>query len=178
MRIIAGFATVGSDLDIVLVDKSVGKDQPYFEIPLLIEIELKNHGLEAQLLSKTRVPILKIKQPASEEWPRELAADIGFANSLAIRNTEMLSVYSKCDPRVREIVRFVKVRIDICLCFGDDHTKAEFRAGQKNEKSIPHIRAPYQGKKQVHKYYKSFTNLICKQLWICVDDSSLPDEHC
>lgn len=100
---------MGSDLDLVLVDKEVDKNRPYFEIPLLLEKELKENGLEAQLLAKTRVPILKIKQPATGEYPNEVAADIGFANSLAIRNTHMLSVYSKCDPRVTDVVRFVKV---------------------------------------------------------------------
>ena len=105
----AGFATVGSDLDLVLVDKSGNTGRPFFEIPLLLEKELKDNGLEAQLLAKTRVPILKIKQPATEEYPKEVAVDIGFANSLAIMNTDMLSMYSKCDPRVIDMVRFIKV---------------------------------------------------------------------
>lgn len=107
----AGFATVGSDLDLVLVDKGGSTDRPFFEIPLLLEQEFKDNGLEAQLLAKTRVPILKIKQPATEEYPKDVAADIGFANSLAIRNTGMLSMYSKCDPRVIDMVRFIKVWI-------------------------------------------------------------------
>jgi len=107
----AGFATVGSDLDLVLVDKGGNTDRPSPEIPLLLEKELKDNGLEVQFLAKTRVPILKIKQPATEEYPKEVAADIGFANSLAISNTDMLYMYSKCDPRVIDMVRFIKVWI-------------------------------------------------------------------
>lgn len=106
---IAGFATVGSDLDLVLIDNGARIDRPYFEVPLLLEQQLKDDGLEAQLLPRTRVPILKIVQPATEEYRSRVAADIGFANSLAITNTQMLSVYSRCDPRVKDIVRFVKV---------------------------------------------------------------------
>lgn len=100
---------MGSDLDLVLVDNEAQMDRPYFEVPLLLEKQLRDDGLEAQLLAKTRVPILKIVQPATEEYQCQVAADIGFANSLAITNTEMLSVYSKCDSRVKDIVRFVKV---------------------------------------------------------------------
>jgi len=109
MLFVAGFATVGSDLDLVLVDSGGNTDRPFFEIPRLLEQELKNNGLETQLLASARVPILKIKQPATEGYPKEVTADIGFANLLAIRNTDMLSVYSKCDPRVIDMVRFIKV---------------------------------------------------------------------
>ncbi|KAF8477126.1 hypothetical protein BDZ91DRAFT_647624 [Kalaharituber pfeilii] len=106
--LVSGFATVGSDLDLVLVDSISPTSQPYFEVPLLLEQELKDNGLVAQLLAKTRVPILKIVQPPADEFPYEVAADIGFANPLAIHNTDMLYTYSKCDPRVVDMVRFVK----------------------------------------------------------------------
>lgn len=91
------------------MDKGISKDRPYFEFPLLLEKELQANGLKAQLLAKTRVPILKIVQPATDEYPHDVAADIGFANELAIQNTQLLLTYSKCDSRVTDMVRFVKV---------------------------------------------------------------------
>ncbi|KAI5794479.1 structural basis For the activity of A cytoplasmic Rna terminal U transferase [Peziza echinospora] len=107
--LVSGFAVVGSDLDLVLSDPSEPADGLQgFQIPILIEKALQADGMKTQLLTKTRVPILKVTQPATPDCPEAIAADIGFSNELAICNTQMLRTYSKCDSRVVDMVKFVK----------------------------------------------------------------------
>lgn len=126
----AGFATANSDLDVIFTggsqaifpDKSQDEAldespdeleddpiSPDFRIQLLLESKLQKEGFDAQLLTKTRVPILKLVQNATEESPFELHCDIGFSNHLAVFNTQMLLTYSKCDPRVKQMMIFIKV---------------------------------------------------------------------
>jgi terminal uridylyltransferase len=76
---------------------------------MLLESKLQEEGFGTTLLTKTRVPILKLVQKATEQSPYELQCDIGFSNHLALYNTQMLLTYSKCDPRVKEMMIFIKV---------------------------------------------------------------------
>lgn len=72
-------------------------------------------GLKTLLLEKTRVPILKLDETEEylkkigEEGRQPLSADIGFGNELAFINTKLLATYARCDPRLKEMVMFVKV---------------------------------------------------------------------
>ena len=117
----AGFATASSDIDCVFssglvvdVDADDDEDEHNYDVgldyPSLLEGKLQEEGFDAVLLSRTRVPIIKMVQRESPDCPHELQCDIGFKNFLAIHNTELLLTYSKCDPRLREMVLFVKVR--------------------------------------------------------------------
>lgn len=81
-----------------------------FVVPLQLEAAFKEAGFTAQLLTRTRVPIIKLSAPASDEQPMEIQCDIGFENHLALYNTELLRCYSACDQRVRQMVIFIKVR--------------------------------------------------------------------
>ncbi|ORY06553.1 PAP/OAS1 substrate-binding domain-containing protein [Basidiobolus meristosporus CBS 931.73] len=65
---------------------------------------LKERGMEnVMLLTRTRIPIIKLKDPVSE-----LNCDIGFNNRLAVYNTRLLRMYAEVDSRVKEIVAIVK----------------------------------------------------------------------
>ena len=57
----SGFATCGSDMDLVLVSPSSKPDSalPDSLIPRLLEKALLDHGYGARLLTRTRVPIIK-----------------------------------------------------------------------------------------------------------------------
>lgn len=84
-------------------------DEQMAEFPVLLETRLHEENFEAKLLSRTRVPIIKMKQRPTEDCPQELQCDIGFKNHLAIHNTALLLTYSRCDERVKQMVLFVKV---------------------------------------------------------------------
>jgi terminal uridylyltransferase len=111
---VAGFATASSDIDCLfspghdIAHDTKSPDVPV-DLPSLLESLLQEEGFEAQLLSRTRVPIIKMVQRATSEHPQELQCDIGFKNHLAIHNTQLLLSYSKCDTRVKKMVLFVKV---------------------------------------------------------------------
>ncbi|KEQ70525.1 PAP/OAS1 substrate-binding domain-containing protein, partial [Aureobasidium namibiae CBS 147.97] len=218
----SGFATAGSDMDLAIVTSSEHDLSQHFSphengLARVLEKQLLEHGIGARLLTRTRVPIIKIceqptpelldalresrekwdnlpedekystskpsadetnskkgttdtralpsqpespsegaqssvqdgvvsqeeppadentQQPHQEQsqdkqanrqrndrsWRREKAAgpldfpsdgvgiqcDINFFNPLGIHNTQMLRCYSKCDPRVRPMVLFIK----------------------------------------------------------------------
>ena len=112
---VAGFATASSDIDCIF---SPGQDIAHdtkspditADLPSLLESLLQEEGFEAELLSRTRVPIIKMVQRATSEYPQELQCDIGFKNHLAIHNTQLLLGYSRCDTRVKQMVLFIKVR--------------------------------------------------------------------
>ncbi|KEQ64375.1 PAP/OAS1 substrate-binding domain-containing protein, partial [Aureobasidium melanogenum CBS 110374] len=218
----SGFATAGSDMDLAIVTSSEHDLSQRFSshengLPRVLEKELLDNGIGARLLTRTRVPIIKIcelpapelldalresrekwdnlpedekyatskpsandtatekdapdaqsspSQPGSKtggndltlqaleldskassksentqqpdqqqsqdkqanrqrndkSWRREKApgpldfpkdgvgiqCDINFFNPLGIHNTKMLRCYSKCDPRVRPMVLFIK----------------------------------------------------------------------
>ena len=52
---------------------------------------------------------MKLALKATDENSFDLNCDIGFNNDLGVHNTRMLRTYSRCDPRVKEMVLFVKV---------------------------------------------------------------------
>ncbi|KAK9729517.1 hypothetical protein K7432_000202 [Basidiobolus ranarum] len=66
---------------------------------VLIERGMEN----VMLLTRTRIPIIKLKDPISS-----LNCDIGFNNRLAVYNTRLLRMYAEVDPRVKQIVAVVK----------------------------------------------------------------------
>lgn len=88
-------------------DEMTGDTTP--DYPSLLERKLQDEGFEAQLLLRTRVPIIKMVQRESSGCLQEIQCDIGFKNHLAIHNTQLLLAYSKCDPRLKEMVLFIKV---------------------------------------------------------------------
>lgn len=114
--LVTGFATANSDLDVIftgsdgheILNESPDDPSSNFRIPILLESKLREQGFDTTLLTKTRVPILKLVQKATEQSPYELQCDIGFSNHLAIYNTQMLLTYSKYDPRVKEMMLFIK----------------------------------------------------------------------
>ncbi|KAI5850289.1 hypothetical protein DFP73DRAFT_538834 [Morchella snyderi] len=114
--LVTGFATANSDLDVIftggdrvdILTESSGDPSSNFRIPILLDSKLQEEGFSTTLLTKTRVPILKLVQKATEQSPYELQCDIGFSNHLALYNTQMLLTYSKCDPRVKEMMIFIK----------------------------------------------------------------------
>ncbi|KAL7276927.1 hypothetical protein RUND412_000071 [Rhizina undulata] len=118
---VTGFATTLSDLDVVFTAKSrinpeisvaptgeSSSSDPDFTIPRLLGKELLSAGLDVQLITKTRVPIVKIVQPPTKDCPYALHCDMGFSNYLALYNTQLLLSYSRCDERVKDMVIFIK----------------------------------------------------------------------
>lgn len=79
------------------------------ELPELLQKKLENEGFETTLLTRTRIPIIKLKQKPTELHPVEMQCDIGFKNQLAVHNTHLLRSYASCDERVKPMVLFIKV---------------------------------------------------------------------
>src|SRR5690606_31047142 len=106
-----GFATVGSDLDLMLQDPEGRSPQ---EIAAILNDGFAKAGYDMFYISKTRVPVLKVTEtpvtnPDAGTIREPIVVDIGFIESpLAFVNTELLRVYSLCDPRVHDMVMFVK----------------------------------------------------------------------
>jgi DNA polymerase sigma len=140
---LAGFATVSSDIDCVFSPgPEIASEEALEELPSLLEKKLQEEGFEAKLLSRTRVPIIKMVQEPTEEYPQEIHCDIGFKNHLAIHNTQLLVCYSNCDVRLKQMVLFIKVRL-----FGDrefTNKCANGVCGQWWAKKR-HINSPYRG---------------------------------
>ena len=84
------------------------EEEVFADYPSQLELKLVGEGFEARLLTRTRVPIIKMRQLATPDHP-EIQCDIGFKNFLAIHNTQLLLSYSKCDVRVKQMVVFIKV---------------------------------------------------------------------
>lgn len=72
---------------------------------------LKEAGYDARLLTRTRVPIIKLVRSATVEVPESVSCDIGFNNFLAIHNTQLLKTYAACDERLTGMVLFIKVHL-------------------------------------------------------------------
>jgi len=106
------------------------------------------------LLSRTRVPIIKMKQKTSH-GSGEIHCDIGFKNYLAIHNTHLLLCYSNCDVRVKQMVLFVKV------CFA-------------RTPGLKSLIGPVVGQKATHQLAVPWHVVL---VWICFDDTSLPYQH-
>ena len=73
----SGFATKGSDMDLALLSpQSVpSPDSPESPIPRLLEKTLLDCGLGARLLTKTRVPIIKLCEKPTSKLHRDLVAE-------------------------------------------------------------------------------------------------------
>ncbi|MCJ1243152.1 hypothetical protein MMC30_000349 [Trapelia coarctata] len=70
----SGFATHGSDLDLVLVSPKSAPDvaSPDSEIPRLLEKVLLNEGYGARLLTRTRVPIIRLCEKPTPDLKKAL----------------------------------------------------------------------------------------------------------
>ncbi|ROT41847.1 hypothetical protein SODALDRAFT_326034 [Sodiomyces alkalinus F11] len=70
----SGFATKASDMDLGLLSpcSQPQPDDPASEIPRLIEKAFLTHGLGARLLTRTRVPIIKVCEKPNEGLLRDL----------------------------------------------------------------------------------------------------------
>ncbi|KAF8539701.1 hypothetical protein BDD12DRAFT_736574 [Trichophaea hybrida] len=106
--VVTGFATASSDIDCVFFLGLGNDDITLPDYPLLLERKLQDEGFEAQLLLRTRIPIIKMVQRETPGCLQEIQCDIGFKNHLAIHNTQLLLTYSKCDRRLKDMVLFVK----------------------------------------------------------------------
>ncbi|MCJ1334896.1 Zinc finger, CCHC domain-containing protein [Bachmanniomyces sp. S44760] len=73
----SGFATLGSDLDLVLIAPDCKPDValPESAIPRLLEKEFLAFGLGARLLTRTRVPIIKLCETPTPELAEALAKE-------------------------------------------------------------------------------------------------------
>ncbi|TGZ77481.1 PAP/OAS1 substrate-binding domain-containing protein [Ascodesmis nigricans] len=114
--IVTGFATRGSDIDCVFTsntdsalqnDKITEPETPFDRHDELVT-QLQESGYNAQLLTRTRVPIIKLVRPATPDVPDSVSCDIGFNNFLAIHNTRLLRTYAACDERLVQMVLFIK----------------------------------------------------------------------
>lgn len=101
-----GLAIMNSDMDFCVMDDSL--DLHTDEFPKLLAEEIRKHDMEATLIFRTRISIIKVNSKGSRMFPEGIACDIGFNNKLAICNTNLLGTYSKYDHRVRKIILFVK----------------------------------------------------------------------
>ena len=113
------FTIANSDIDCCVTDPSSTSDEIQSSgLPEHLQKELDSQGFETNLLTFTRIPILKVFRPTSNllDSPNDngkvfkypLHCDVGWQNRLALHNTALLRAYSKLDSRVREIVLFVK----------------------------------------------------------------------
>jgi len=101
-----GFGGVKSDMDMCLMicQQEIDQHREAPEILRLIYRGLKKCAYIADLeLIRAKVPILKFKDDISG-----VECDLNVNNSVGIRNTHLLSFYSKADWRVRPLVMMVK----------------------------------------------------------------------
>jgi len=101
-----GFGGVKSDMDMCLMicQQEIDQHREAPEILRLIYRGLKKCAYIVNLdLIRAKVPILKFKDDISG-----VDCDLNVNNSVGIRNTHLLSFYSKADWRVRPLVMMVK----------------------------------------------------------------------
>jgi len=101
-----GFGGVKSDMDVCLMicQQEIDQHREAPEILRLIHRGLKKCAYIVDLeLIRAKVPILKFKDDISG-----VECDLNVNNSVGIRNTHLLSFYSKADWRVRPLVMMVK----------------------------------------------------------------------
>lgn len=101
-----GFGGVKSDMDMCLMicQQEIDQHREAPEILRLIYRGLKKCAYIVDLeLIRAKVPILKFKDDISG-----VECDLNVNNSVGIRNTHLLSFYSKADWRVRPLVMMVK----------------------------------------------------------------------
>lgn len=119
--LVTGFATAASDVDCVYSGTAPHPTPPASQedesteeplsVPELLQKKLEAEGFSTTLLTRTRIPIIKLVQKPTELHPVEMQCDIGFKNKLAIHNTHLLQSYASCDNRVKPMVLFVKVNL-------------------------------------------------------------------
>jgi len=70
----SGFATKASDMDLALLSpfSKPAPDAPESAIPRLLEKKLLSHGYGARLLTRTRVPIIKLCEKPTEKLLADL----------------------------------------------------------------------------------------------------------
>ncbi|KAI9686965.1 MAG: hypothetical protein M1822_002718 [Bathelium mastoideum] len=77
---VSGFASKGSDVDLGIVSKQTGDSLTDFtllehDLPRQLEKHLLDHGIGARLLTRTRIPILRVCQKPSPELLSALQAE-------------------------------------------------------------------------------------------------------
>lgn len=96
------FGVSKSDIDVCLAfgDPDVNKPEVLLKLAEILESDnLQN----VQALTRARVPIVKLKDPATG-----ISCDICINNVLAVVNTQLLHDYSKIDVRLRQLAFIVK----------------------------------------------------------------------
>ncbi|CAM9446752.1 unnamed protein product [Discosporangium mesarthrocarpum] len=101
----SGFGNDTSDLDMCIVyPPKATLPQNYGDLIEGIAERLTGNGmLEVDCRSTARIPIVMFKDPSTS-----LKCDISVVNPLAVRNTQLLKVYSEADPRVKALAYVVK----------------------------------------------------------------------
>jgi terminal uridylyltransferase len=109
------FTIANSDIDCCVTDPTATSDELQSSgLPDKLQAHLNAlGGFETTLLTQTRIPILKLFRPATSSattpaYKYPLHCDVGWQNRLALHNTRLLRAYSAIDPRLRQIVLFVK----------------------------------------------------------------------
>uniref|UniRef100_A0A7N0UYV5 RNA uridylyltransferase n=1 Tax=Kalanchoe fedtschenkoi TaxID=63787 RepID=A0A7N0UYV5_KALFE len=96
------FGVSKSDIDICFALEGADNNKP--EILLRLAEILESDNLEnVQALVRARVPIVKLKDPATE-----ISCDICVNNVLAVVNTKLLRDYARIDVRLRQLAFIVK----------------------------------------------------------------------
>lgn len=104
-----GLALANADLDLMVVDKSSVEDQLHdlhVDLPGLYAEALRSQGYAVKLLTKTRIPLIKILR---EYVAGVFSVDISFDNPLALHNTRLMATYNACDTRFGVLVMFIKL---------------------------------------------------------------------
>ena len=73
-------------------------------------IEQEAPSFTVKMLSRARIPIIKLNIPPTQANSHGVSCDIGFENRLALENTRLLLTYAMVDPRLRTIVLFRRFR--------------------------------------------------------------------
>ncbi|CAM9289865.1 unnamed protein product, partial [Ectocarpus fasciculatus] len=96
-----GFGSVGADLDMCIVSD---EGETGSSIITDIATVLNESGMiDVQARATARIPIVLFRDSVSG-----IDCDISFTNPLALRNTELLQLYSNIDPRVRQLAFIIK----------------------------------------------------------------------
>lgn len=104
-----GLALANADLDLMVVDSTPIEEQLHdlhVDLPGLYAEALKSQGYSVKLLTKTRIPLIKIQR---EYIAGVFSVDISFDNPLALHNTRLIATYSACDSRFGVLVMFIKL---------------------------------------------------------------------
>lgn len=104
-----GLNLANADLDLMVVDSASLEDQLHdlhVDLPCLFAEALRAQGYAVKLLSKTRIPLIKVQR---EYIGGAFCCDICFDNPLALHNTALISTYASCDTRVPVLMMFIKL---------------------------------------------------------------------